>query len=128
MGYAGKWYEFINMYPDKLEVISNKFWITGNDVKRVRSEWAKQQQLTEFTNLSSVNDLNEPMTASGRIWYDDGYPWKLRIADGITFGCSMLIGYLLMLIAMTYNCGYFIAICAGFVAGRIIFYGQSKNL
>ena len=81
-----------------------------------------EQEIEQDINIQIIS------TNTGQIWFNDGYPFILRISDGITFGISLLLGYWLMLIVMTYNWGYFITICLGFIIGRIIFYGQTKNL
>ena len=121
--YIGKWYEFKTLFPHKYAKL-NKFWITRNDVHKIQ------------THLAEIPDVNTKETAltiespsrAGQFWYDAAYPLHLRLIDGLTFGLSLLLGYWTMLVTMTYNAGYFITICLGFVSSRVVFYGQNKNL
>ena len=125
--YIGKWYELKTLHPHKFLLISNKFWITGNDVKYFTSKVYLKNTVNNNSNNNhsnskstknskknddaglltapiSINDVEESVSSrSGQIWYNNGYPLYLRVSDGITFGLSLLFGYWLMLVVMTYN-------------------------
>ena len=44
-----------------------------------------------------------------------------RIADALLYGVYILIGYMVMLVVMTYNVGLFIAVLAGYCIGNFVF-------
>eukprot|EP01084_Bolivina_argentea_P263809 446651_1 len=123
--YVAKWYEFKSIYPDVFAEVG-KFWITASDVRRLHAK-LKGSDGQPFTNKPSNGNSRSKLN-TGQIWYNDGFPMHLRVVDGVAFAISLLFGYWTMLVVMTYNGGYFIVICMGFIVARIIFYGQSKNL
>ncbi len=41
--------------------------------------------------------------------------------DGLGYGLNLLLAYLIMLVAMTYNVGFFIVILTASVVGHVLF-------
>jgi hypothetical protein len=55
-----------------------------------------------------------------------GWDWKVEIPRATMAFVETLIGLVLMLVAMTFNVGLFLAVCAGAFLGSL-FFGRFAN-
>ena len=112
--------------------------------------WPSNQELNELLDinkfgLNSINTLhslnsihtinysatdNPLMTRSKipRNEWRNPITLKLRIVDCFLYGISLILGYGLMLIIMSFNVGLMLIIVVGYCLGKFIFYKQTRLL
>jgi len=73
------------------------------------------------TEENSVNTISPQL-----VYRDTKYDWKREIPGAIYKSIDMALHYLIMLIAMTFNAGLFIAIILGYGVGHILFARLNK--
>jgi hypothetical protein len=70
----------------------------------------------------SANIANDDLTIS------EGMYFTLRICHALLSGCNYGLSLLLMMVAMTFNSGLFVALVVGYIVGDLIFYVKIKEL
>ncbi|KAF4651492.1 hypothetical protein FOL46_000284 [Perkinsus olseni] len=77
--------------------------------------------------LGCIGVLLLGMLVEGILWARRRYlrhirnKWAHAIIGALTFGISVSIAYLAMLVVMTYSCELFLCLCAGLVIGHFVF-------
>eukprot|EP00483_Globobulimina_turgida_P013437 UN13461 len=87
--------------------------------------WPSTKVLDELMN---VNPLLLQRGNVPRVHWRNPITLKLRIIDCVLYGISLMLGYGLMLVIMTFNVCLIVVVIVGFCVGRMIFYPQSKVL
>lgn len=103
---------------------------------RIVPFWPTVTRLKDLSVLYSVqhpgyDDKDNPMIPSAKKSTDDYHKsvtLKLRIIDTVLYGISLILGYCLMLVVMTFNTRLIIAVVIGYCAGRFIFHRQIQLL
>ena len=105
---------------------------------RIVPFWPTVTRLKELSVLYSVqhpgpngNGKGDAMLPSAKKSMDDYHKsvtLKLRIIDTILYGISLILGYCLMLVVMTFNTRLIITIVIGYCFGRFIFHRQIQLL
>eukprot|EP01084_Bolivina_argentea_P270017 459032_1 len=97
--------------------------------------WPTFRRLEELSVLYSVN---VPQAGDGKTSklihrksngnYSKSVTLHLRIIDCVLYGISLILGYSLMLVVMTFNAGLIIVVVCGYCTGRFLFHRQTKLL
>eukprot|EP01084_Bolivina_argentea_P270016 459029_1 len=97
--------------------------------------WPTFRRLEELSVLSSINveNVNQDkkaklMNEKSNNYYHQSVTLKLRIIDCMLYGISLILGYSLMLVVMTFNTGLILVIICGYCVGRFLFHRQTKLL
>jgi F0F1-type ATP synthase assembly protein I len=53
---------------------------------------------------------------------------RMRLVDTLFYGLSLILGYSLMLIVMTFNAGLVLVVIAGYCCGRFFFHRKTQLL
>eukprot|EP01083_Nonionella_stella_P057468 150847_1 len=98
--------------------------------------WPNVQRLKELSALNSVinpnainadNDKTVGIISNKQkdIYQNRRATLKLRIIDCALYGISLILGYSLMLVVMTFNVGLILVIVLGYGCGRFIFHRKT---
>ena len=97
--------------------------------------WPTFKRLNELSTLYSVVNPSQSGISDKMIPHkksNDDYhksvTLELRIIDTFLYGISLILGYSLMLIVMTFNVGLIIVIVCGYCFGRFLFHRQVQLL
>jgi copper transporter 1 len=117
----------LGMFYELLKVLRS-IW-EGYMSKRKEAEILGDDQHGMHNGLSD-SDLGHEhrhRSRSGSVWnFIKGWDWKVEIPRACMAFVETLIGLVLMLVAMTFNVGLFLAVCAGAFFGSLIF-GRFAN-
>ena len=147
--YTGKWYETRELYDPDLPywnlLDSNGNIITRNnkspspgkrkrknDDRRIMMSPPSTSNSATGNNNGNNNNLNNEilMIKKAELLIEKRglLPNDLRFIDSLIYGLSLTLGYLLMLIIMTYNIWLCITVIIGYIFGRLIFWIKMKQL
>lgn len=80
-----------------------------------------RSRLKEVSSVKAATGLNAPLIGRNRTAVG------LRVMESAVFGLNAGLGYLLMLAAMSFNGGVFIALILGFVVGYFFFRSRGEE-
>jgi len=86
---------------------------------RLHAKWAPSNGSGDQAPLIA-HSVNVSSTPAGQFVYVAD-PWKMRLVKGALHTIQLGLSYIIMLIAMTYNVGYFLSMLAGAFVGYIAF-------
>lgn len=94
--------------------------------------WPTVKKLQEAAAIHSVNDIgydnDKKIGMIQKQQFGGPISLKLRMIDCALYGISLILGYCLMLIVMTFNTGLIMVIIAGYCCGRFIFHRKTQLL
>ena len=97
--------------------------------------WPTLARLKEVAALQSVRTPDERSRdeRSSHLIQNKGSLFKaitvrMRLVDTALYGSSLILGYSLMLIVMTFNAGLVLVIVAGYCCGRFFFHRKTQLL
>ena len=97
--------------------------------------WPTLKRLQELSVLYSVQHPSDdkqsailPGVKKSMDDYHKSVTLELRIIDTILYGISLILGYCLMLVVMTFNAGLILVIVGGYCIGRFVFHRQIQLL
>ena len=111
--YVSKYYE--------IATLSNKLIPLWPSIKQVQEASA----INSVDGIGYVNDKNIGMIRKNKA---QPVTLKLRLIDCALYGISLILGYSLMLVVMTFNSGLIMVIVAGYCVGRFIFHRKAQLL
>ena len=89
--------------------------------------WPSEADIEEMDCLNVSGDCVNPLISPiARDYCRQPITLKLRVIDCLLHGLSLIIGYGMMLVVMTFNIGLILTIVIGYCLGRFIFDKQSK--
>ena len=125
-------------------IYAMKYYEIRSLVGRYVPFWPSNQELEELLDINKFglnrlkrgNSINysatdNPLMSRSKMpreYWRNPITLKLRIIDCCLYGISLILGYGLMLVIMTFNIGLMFIIVIGYCMGKFIFYKQSRLL
>ena len=116
--YIGKYYEYSRKFNEKIP-----FW---NHSRKINV----REEIGDKESLSGPPDYRYLTPKINKIDADETDDWTAidYFIDTFLFVISVLIGYVLMLVFMTYNIALCICVLVGYALGRLVFYRKVRSL
>jgi len=113
---------------------AGEFWLSGLAIigfciiRELLLYVSKRHELKALRdNTSKRSEDNQHMLTEGLPKSIFRLPYSFRVVDALLYGCSVAMGYWLMLIVMTYNAGLCFFVLFGFIFARLVFHTQTKR-
>mmetsp|Transcript_43920 Transcript_43920/g.70444 ORF Transcript_43920/g.70444 Transcript_43920/m.70444 type:complete len:195 (-) Transcript_43920:61-645(-) len=96
--------------------------------------WPTFKRLEELSTLYAVINPSEQHSAKLIVHkksndnYHESVTLQLRCIDAFLYGLSLILGYALMLVVMTFNAGLIIVVVCSYCIGRFLFHRQTQLL